>query len=70
MSKVLAESLLGNLPDPSNKFYKESVFLYYSNSPIHEAFNIRNTLTEKVFKLWKMLRLLKLPAWENSQEGF
>ena len=47
----LAESLLGKLPDPSNKYNLESVFLYYLNFAIPEVFHIKNTSEEKVFKV-------------------
>ena len=47
MSKVfkdffsnLVESFLAKLPDPSNKYNLESVFLYYSNFAIPELFHI------------------------------
>ena len=50
MSKVfkdffsnLAKSFLDKLPDPSNKYNLESVFLYYSNFAIPELFHIKST---------------------------
>ena len=56
MSKVfkdffsnLAKSFLDKLPDPSNKYNLESVFLYYSNFTILELFHIKSTSEEKVF---------------------
>ena len=44
----LAESFLGRLPDPSNRYKLESVFLYYSNFAIPEVFQIKDTSEEKV----------------------
>ena len=56
MSKVfkdffsnLAKSFLDKLPDPSNKYNLESIFLYYSNFTILELFHIKSTSEEKVF---------------------
>ena len=57
MSKVfkdffsnLAESFLAKLPDPSNKYNLESVFLYCSNFAIPELFHIKSTSEEKFLK--------------------
>ena len=66
MSKVfkdffsnLAKSFLDKLPDPSNKYNLESVFLYYSNFAIPELFHIKSTLEEKVFKIIKNIEICK-----------
>ena len=45
----LAKYFLDKLPDPSNKYNLESVFLYYSNFTILELFHIKSTSEEKVF---------------------
>ena len=64
MSKVfkdffsnLAKSFLDKLPDPSNKYNLESVFLYYSNFAIPELFHIKSTSEEKVFKIMENIWL-------------
>ena len=69
MSKVfkdffsnLVESFLAKLPDPSNKYNLESVFLYYSNFAIPELFHIKSTWEEKVFKIMEILRFPKPPV--------
>ena len=69
MSKVfkdffsnLAKSFLDKLPDPSNKYNLESVFLYYSNFAIPELFHIKSTWEEKVFKIMEILRFPKPPV--------
>ena len=57
MSKVfkdffsnLAKSFLDKLPDPSNKYNLESVFLYYSNIAIPESFLITVLKKKKFLK--------------------
>ena len=50
------ESFLAKLPDPSNKYNLESVFLYYLNLAILEVFHIKSTSEEKVFKIQKKNR--------------
>ena len=64
MSKVfkdffsnLAKSSLDKLPDPSNKYNLESVFLYDSNFAIPELFHIKSTSEEKVFKIMENIWL-------------
>ena len=47
----LAETFLAKLPDPSNKYSLESVFLYYSNLAIPEVFHIKSISEEKLFKI-------------------
>ena len=66
MSKVfkdffsnLAESFLAKLPNPSNKYNLESVFLYYSNLAIHDLFHIKSTSDEKVFKIMEKIEIPK-----------
>ena len=46
---------LAKLPDPSNKYNLEFVFLYYSNFDIPEVFHSKSTSEEKVFKIMKKL---------------
>ena len=57
MSKVfkdffsnLARSFIDKLPDPSNKYNLESVFLYYSNFAIPELFGIKVLHKKKFLK--------------------
>ena len=57
MSKVfkdffsnLAESFLAKLPDPSNEYKLESVFLYYSNFAISKMFHIKVLQKKKFLK--------------------
>ena len=66
MSKVFqdffsnsAESFLTKLPDPSNKYSLESIFLYYSNFAIPEVFRIKSTSEEKVFKVMGNIEVSK-----------
>ena len=66
MSKVfkdffsnLAKSFLDKLPDPSNKYNLESVFLYYSNFAIPESFHIKSTSEEKVLKIMENSEISK-----------
>ena len=66
MSKVfkdffsnLARSFIDKLPDPSNKYNLESVFLYYSNFAIPELFGIKSTSQEKVFKIMENIGISK-----------
>ena len=66
MSKVfkdffsnLAESFLAKLPDPSNKYFLESVFFYYSGLAISEVFHIKSTSEEKVFKIMEKIEISK-----------
>ena len=74
MSKVfkdfflnLAESFLSKLPDPSNKYNLESVFLYYWNLAIPEVFQIKSTSEEKVFKIIEKIEISKTAGF---LEGF
>ena len=69
MSKVFqdffsnsAESFLTKLPDPSNKYSLESIFLYYSNFAIPEVFLIKSTSEEKVFKVMGNIEVSKAAA--------
>ena len=69
MSKVFqdffsnsAESFLTKLPDPSNKYSLESIFLYYSNFAIPEVFRIKSTSEEKVFKVMGNIEVSKAAA--------
>ena len=55
----LAKSFLDKLPDPSNKYNLESVFLYYSNIAIPELFLISSTGEEKVFKIMGNIEICK-----------
>ena len=55
----LAESFLANIPDPSNKYNLDSVFLYYSNFAIPELFYIKSTSKEKVFKIMENIEISK-----------
>ena len=65
----LAESLLAKLPDPSNKYNLEYIFLDHSNFAIPEVFHIKSTSEEKVFKIMKNIEISKaagidrLPGW-------
>ena len=66
MSKVfkdffsnLAKSFLDKLPDPSNKYNLESVFLYYLNFALPELFHIKSTSEKKVFKIMENIDISK-----------
>ena len=65
----LAESFLAKLPDPSNKYNLEYIFLDHSNFAIPEVFHIKSTSEEKVFKIMKNIEISKaagidrLPGW-------
>ena len=65
----LAESFLAKLPDPSNKYNLEYIFLNHSNFAIPEVFHIKSTSEEKVFKIMKNIEISKaagidrLPGW-------
>ena len=66
MSKVfkdffsdLAKSFLDKLPDPSNKYNLESVFLYYSNFAIPEFFHIKCTSEANLFKIMENIEISK-----------
>ena len=66
MSKVfkdffsnLAKSFLDKLPDPSNKYNLESVFLYYSNFAIPELFHIKCTSEANLFKIMENIEIFK-----------
>ena len=65
----LAESFLAKLPDPSNKYNLEYIFLDQSNFAIPEVFHIKSTSEEKVFKIMKNIEISKaagidrLPGW-------
>ena len=53
----LAESFPAKLPDPSNKYNLESIFLYYSNLAIPKVFHIKSTSEEKVFKTMEKIEI-------------
>ena len=55
----LAKSSLDKLPDPSNKYNLESVFLYDSNFAIPELFHIKSTSEEKDFKIMENIEISK-----------
>ena len=66
MSKVfkdffsdLAKSFLDKLPDPSNKYNLESVFLYYSNFAVPEFFHIKCTSEANLFKIMENIEISK-----------
>ena len=65
----LAESFLAKLPDPSNKYNLEYIFLDHSNFAIPEVFHIKSTSEEKVFRIMKNIEISKaagidrLPGW-------
>ena len=53
------------LPDSSNKYNLESVFLYYSNFDIPEVFHIKSTSEEKVFKIMENIDISKAAGIDN-----
>ena len=64
MSKVfkdffsnVAKSFIDKLPDPSNKYNLESVFLYYLAFAILKLFYIKSTTEEKVFKIMENIEI-------------
>ena len=66
MSKVfkdffsnLAKSFLDKLPDPSNNYNLESMFLYYSTFAIPQVLHIKGTSKEKVFKIMGNIKISK-----------
>ena len=63
---ILAESLLGKLPDSSNKNNLESVFLYDSNTTILEVLHIKNTSQEEVFKIMENIEIFKAVGIETN----
>ena len=63
---ILAESLLGKLPDPSNKNNLESVFLYDLNTTILEVLHIKNTSQEEVFKIMENIEIFKAVGIETN----
>ena len=58
----VAKSLIDKLPDPSNKYNLESVFLYYLTFVIPELFHIKNITLEKVFKIMENIEIPKPPV--------
>ena len=77
MSKVfkdffpnLYESFLAKLPDPSNKYNLESVFLYYSNFAIPKVFLIKTTSEEKVFKIMENIEISKAAGIDKPPGRF
>ena len=58
------------LPDPSNKYNLESVFLYYSNFDIPEVFHIKSTSEEKVFKIMENIDISKAAGIDNLRGNF
>ena len=58
----VAKSLIDKLPDPSNKYDLESVYLYYLTFLIPELFHIKNTTLEKVFKIMENIEIPKPPV--------
>ena len=77
MSKVfkdffsnLAESFLAKLPDPSNKYNIESIFLYYSNFAIPGVFHIKSTSEEKVFKIMENIDISKAAGIDKLPGSF
>ena len=77
MSKVLKDffsnldkSFLDKLPDPSNKYNLESVFLYYSNFAIPELLHIKSTSEEKVFKMMENIEISKASSIEKLPGEF
>ena len=77
MSKVfkdffpnLAESFLAKLPDSSNKYTLESVFLYYSNFAVPELLYIKSTSKEKVFKIMENIEIPKASGIDKLPESF
>ena len=77
MSKILKDffsnlvkSFLDKLPDPSNKYNLESVFLYYSNFAIPELLHIKSTSEEKVFKMMENIEISKASSIEKLPGEF
>ena len=58
----VAKSLIDKLPDPSNKYDLESVYLYYLTFLIPELFHIKNITLEKVFKIMENIEIPKPPV--------
>ena len=58
----VAKSLIDKLPDLSNKYNLESVFLYYLTFVIPELFHIKNITLEKVFKIMENIEIPKPPV--------
>ena len=56
----LAKSFLAKLPDHSNNYNLESVFLYYSHFAIPEVFLINSTPEEKVFEIRENIEISKV----------
>ena len=77
MSKVfkdffsnLAKSFLDNIPDPSNKYNLESVFLYYLNFAIPELFHIKSTSEEEVFRIMENIEISKASGIDKLPGNF
>ena len=77
MSKVfkdffsdLAKSFLDKLPDPSNKYNLESVFLYYLNFALPELFHIKSTSEKKVFKIMENIDISKTSSIDKLPGRF
>ena len=77
MSKVfkdffsnVAKSLIDKLPNPSNKYNLESVFIYYLTFAISELFHIKSTTQEKVFKMMENIEISKASSIDKLPEGF
>ena len=66
----LAESFLAKLPDPSNKYNLEYIFLDHSNFAIPEVFHIKSTSEEKVFKIMKNIEISKAAGIDKPPERF
>ena len=66
----LAKSSLDKLPDPSNKYNLESVFLYDSNFAVPELFHIKSTSEENVFKIMENIRISKASGIANLKPIF
>ena len=77
MSKVfkdffsnLAKSFLDKIPDPSNKYNLESVFLYYLNFAIPELFHIKSTSEEEVFRIMENIEISKASGIDKLPGNF
>ena len=66
----LAKSSLDKLPDPSNKYNLESVFLYDSNFAVPELFHIKSTSEENVFKIMENIEISKASGIANLKPIF
>ena len=69
----LVESFIVKLPDPSNKYNLESVFLYYSNFAFPKVLHLkyfRSTSEEKVFKILENVEISKAAGIDELHGRF